>query len=161
MNKPFTSIFEGTAIKTKQISIDPAISRIMKARSRYAELYGTLTEEELKELPSGVAVYPTGLYRTISRAKPLDHIQLIHYKQPLLGDQTTEAYIKTIIESTKPEWSDVRLYLKNVRELTFDSFPFAFQIAYDMHTTGALSDRVYALEQEFNNRYNAILEELE
>jgi hypothetical protein len=164
MQTPRKSIFAGTDIKVRQIELSPEVRRLLLASKEYDRLYPTLTDEEYREMPEGVAISATGLFRTVSGCGARDHKQLIHYKQPILDDYTTDAYIKWIINTPtygNPDMENLIKYIKDRQMAIYSYFPLAFQIAYDIATTGNLTERTYELVDRFDRRFAAIMETIE
>ena len=158
---PRKSIFEGTDVEVRRVEIDPKFARFLTVNNEYKRLYKTATTEELKAMPSGVLFYGTGLYRSISNASPLDHTQLACYKQPLLGGESVDSLLRKINEDNTGKYSpEIKEYIRINRIQTFEYFPFAFQLAYDIYTTGTISDKANELKKVVDDRYAKILEEI-
>lgn len=158
---PRKSIFEGTNVKVRQIDIDPKFERFLKANGEYRRLYKTATTEELKAMPSGVLCCRTGLYRQISNASPLDHVQLICYNQPLLGGESVDSLLRKISDDDTGKYSpEIKEYIRINRVQTFEYFPFAFQLAYDIYTTGTISEKTNELKKVIDDRYAEIMAKL-
>lgn len=163
MQTPCKSIFADGKIKVRHIEVSPELRRIFNANREYDKLYPTLTDEEYKEMPEGVLLRPTGIFRTISGCGSRDHKQLIYYRQPLLGNYTTDRIIKNFINehtSDDPKMEELVKYIKNRQMAIYSYFPLAFQIAYDISTTGNLSERTYELAEKYDRRFAAIMETL-
>lgn len=156
------SIFEGTNAKVRQIELDPKFARFLKANNEYKRLYKTATTEELKAMPSGVLLCGTNsLYRHISGAGPLDHVQLACYKQPLLGGESVNYLLRKITEDDTGKYSpEIKEYIRINRIQTFEYFPFAFQLAYDLYTTGTISEKTNELKKVIDDRYAEIMAKL-
>ena len=154
------SIFEGTDVKVRRIEVSPEFKKLLRIQRAFSEKYGKITPEELKELPEGVVAYPIKpLYRTVSGCTREDHCQLIHYHQPLLGDKTTANILREIRECDKTnnqQYMPLKAYIESHFASLCDYFPYAFQVAYDIYTTGTLSEHAKALEKRVNDRYAEI-----
>lgn len=158
---PHKSIFEGTNVKVRHIDIDPKLARFLKAKSEYTRIYKTATNEELKAMPSGVLFCRTGLCRNVANAGPLDHVQLICYNQPLLGGESVDSLLRKITDDNTGKYSpEIKEYIRINRVQTFEYFPFAFQLAYDLYTTGTISDKANELKKVIDDRYAKLLEEI-
>lgn len=162
----YKSIFEGTNIKVRQIELSPKTTRALKANSEYSRTHGQITEEEIRELPPGVIVYPPyrGIYRTVSGANHLDHVQLVYYPQPVLGGSSTAEFLKRIKEGAIDKDHPIYKYKDYVSGNYWDMcsyFPYAAQVAYDLYTDGKLSERSHELKKIFDERYSAIIRSIE
>ena len=154
------SIFEGTDVKVRRIEVSPKFKKLLRMQKAYNEKYDKITPEEINELPEGTFAYPTkALYRTISGCTREHHCQLIHYHQPLLGNKTTANIIREIREcdeTNNPQYAPLKSYVESHFASLCEYFPYAFQVAYDIYTTGTLSDRAKELENRLNARYAEI-----
>ena len=158
---PCNAIFEDINANVRQVEIDLKFARFLKANNEYKRLYKTATTEELKAMPSGVLFYRTGLCRSITNASPLDHNQLIYYNQPLLGGASVDAILREINDDSTGKYApEIKEYIRINRIQTFEYFPFAFQLAYDLYTTGTISDKANELKKIIDDRYAKILEEI-
>ena len=165
MQTPRKSIFEGTDVKVRQIELPPETARILKAHSEYSRVYDTITDDEIKELPSGTLVYPSkSLFRKVSGCNERHHLQLIHYPQPLLGGDSTAAFLRKVKDSTVHKDHPLHQHKEYVERHYLDLcsyFPYAFQVAYDLYTQDSLSDKSIELEKRVAERYSAILDSIE
>ena len=154
------SIFEGTNVKVRQIELSPSLKKALRMQRAFSEKYSKITPEEINELPEGAVAYPTrALHRTISGCTHEHHCQLIHYHQPVLGNKTTANIIRDIREcneTNNPQYLPLKDYVESHFVSLCEYFPYAFQVAYDVYTTGALSDRTKELEKRLNDRYTEI-----
>jgi hypothetical protein len=154
------SIFEGTDVKVRHIEISPELKKVLKMQRAYREKYDKITPEEINELPEGAVTYPiNALHRTVSGCTSKHHCQLIHYHQPLLGNKTTANILREIRESAKTNnqrYLPLKSYIESHFARLCEYFPYAFQVAYDIYTTGTLSDRAKELEKRLNDRYAEI-----
>ncbi len=154
------SIFEGSTVKVRHVEISPELKKVLKIQRVFYEKYGKITLEEIKELPAGAVIYPIkSLYRTVSGCTHEHHYQLIHYHQPLLGNETTANIISDIRkcdETNNPQYLPLKDYVESRYVRLCEHFPYAFQVAYDIYTTGTLSDRAKELEKRVNDRYTEI-----
>ena len=158
---PCKSIFEDTDGNIRSVEIDPKFARFLKANNEYKRLYKTATTKELKAMPSGVLFYRTGLCRSITNASPLDHNQLACYNQPLLGGESVDSFLRKIVDDSTGKYApEIKEYIRINRIQTFEYFPFAFQLAYDLYTVGTISDKANELKKIIDDRYAKILEEI-
>ena len=164
MQTPRKSIFEGTNVNVTHIELPPETARVLKAHSEYSRMYDTITDDEVKELPSGTLVYPSrGIFRTVSGCNHKHHVQLIHYPQPLLGGNSTADFLRKVKDSTFHEDHPLHQSKEYVEQHFWDLcsyFPYAFQVAYDLYTDYSLSDKAIELEKRIAERYAKILEEI-
>ena len=137
-----SSIQEGSRINIRCINASPEFKRFVKTKIVYKDCYKTPSNDELKALPTGVLLKQTGVSRSISGAGSLEHVQLIYYYQPLLGNTTTNYFLRTVIDNEEGKYSkDVQEYVETNSTQMYMDFPFAFQMAYDIYTTGTITDK--------------------
>lgn len=119
------------------------------------------TDNELRELPSGVLLMRTGITRIIRNAGARDHQQLICYHQPLLDDTSTDRFLKTVIDNKEGKYTtDVQEYVRTNSAQMFIDFPFAFQMAYDIHTTGTITEKTRERKKVIDDRFAEIIKNL-
>ena len=150
------------SFRTLRIEVPDMLLKSIEAHQEYNESYSTITEDEIKELPSGTLLYPSSrkLYRTIAGQNALKlHLQLVHYPQPLLGGISTADYLTLIKECSEDRHS---MYLQFKEYITehflwlCEYFPYGFQVAYDIHTNMQISDRSRELEKRVAARYQSL-----
>lgn len=155
------SIFEGTDIKVRRINVPPEFSRFLKANAIYKEQFKEPSTDELRELPSGVLLTQVGLARHIRNAGPLDHSQLLCYRQPLLDNTSTNHFLRTVIDNKEEKYAkDVQEYVRTNSAQMLVDFPFAFQMAYDIHTTGTITEKARERKKVIEERFAEIMDNL-
>ena len=91
-----------TRPEIKKATISKEFELYLRIQSTYNNKYTTLLEEDKELLPRGTVIHPTAFFRTVSGAGVMDHLQLIHYEQPLLGNYSTHQYLQKItVENNK------------------------------------------------------------
>ena len=155
------SIFDGTNINVRHIEAPEGLKRFLKAYSEYKELYKSPSDDELRGLPSGVLLTQVGLARRISNAGPRDHLQLICYRQPLLGNLSTDLFLRTVIENKEGKYAkDVQEYVRSGSAQMYVDFPFAFQMAYDIYTADTITEKTRERKKLIDDRFAEIMENL-
>jgi hypothetical protein len=154
-------IFEGTNIKIRHIDISKDLKRFLKADSEYRTRYKSPSNDELRDLPSGVLLTQIGIARIIRNAGPRDHLQLLYYRQPLLGNASTDYFLRTVIDNKEGKYTkDVQEYVRTNHTQIFADFPLAFQMAYDIYNTGTITDKTRKRKTVVDYRYADIMEKL-
>ena len=155
------SISESSHISVRNIDISPDLKRFLDAYSAYKNRYKSPSNDELKALPTGVLLTQIGIARIIRNAGPRDHLQLICYRQPLLGNMTTDYFLRTVIDNKEGKYTtDVQEYVNTNSSQMFIDFPFAFQMAYDIYTTGTITDKTRERKLIIDKRFAEIMENL-
>lgn len=155
------SIFKDTKINVRHIDVPENLNRFLKADLAYKQLYKEPSTDELKALPSGVLLTQVGLARRISNTGLRDHLQLVCYCQPLLGNHSTERFLRLVIENKEGKYAtDVQEYVRSNSAQMYVDFPFAFQMAYDIHTTGTITAKTVERKKIIDKRFAEIVENL-
>jgi hypothetical protein len=155
------SILEGTNVEVRHVDIPDGLKRFLKADSAYKDRYKSPSIDELRALPSGVLLTQIGITRIIRNAGPCDHLQLICYRQPLLGNISTDYFLRTVIDNKEGKYAmDVQEYVRVNHSQLFVDFPFAFQLAYDIYTTGTITDKTRERKKIVDARFAEIMEKL-
>jgi hypothetical protein len=149
---PRRSVFEDTNVKAKHIELPPETQRALQVHSAYERVHHCITPEEVKELPQGFLTSPPerAIYRTVSGCNRDEHVQLIHYPQPVLDNLSTAQFLNKVKESTETEdaaYLPFKEYIKQHYSWMWSYFPYAAQVAHDIRVIGALSDKAIALEK--------------
>ena len=165
MSIPRKEILDELGIKVVPIELSEEPDRTRKTREIYDTLYHRITAEEIKELPTGTLTEPIkrAVYRILPGCKGDEHIQLIHYPQPILDNRTTFQYLRAIKdcgEGKNASYLPFKDYVTANYQQLYEYFPFAIQVAYDIHTTGTISDRSIELEKRIAERYSNIRQSL-
>lgn len=148
-------------LKVQNVDISPDFKRFLDAESTYKNRYKSPSNDELKALPTGVLLTQLGIARIIRNTGPRDHLRLICYRQPLLGNMTTEYFLRTVIDNKEGKYTtDVQEYVRTNSTQMFIDFPFAFQMAYDIYTTGTITDKTRERKLIIDNRFAEILHDL-
>lgn len=154
-------ILEGTNINVRRIDISPEFKQFLKADSEYKNRYKTPSDDELRALPTGVLLTQIGIARIIKNVGPRDHLQLICYRQPLLGNVSTDYFLRTVIENKEGKYAkDVQEYVRTNSTQMYVDFPFAFQMAYDIYTTGTITDKTRERRRVVDDRFAEIMKNL-
>lgn len=156
---PRKSTFEGTNVKVTHIELPPETQRALQAYSAYERVHNRITAKEVKELPQGFLASPPerAIHRTVSGCDYDEHVQLIHYPQPVLDNLTTAQFLAIVQESTETEnakYLPFKEYVKQHYSWMWSYFPYAAQVAYDIRVNGKLSDKAIALEKRIE-KYRA------
>lgn len=159
---PRKSIFEGSNVKVKHIEISPEFKIALQAHSEYSRVHNHITDEEAAELPPGFIISPPerGIYRTVSGCTGNEHIQIIHYPQPVLDNISTAQFLTKVKESTEinnAAYLPFKEYVKQYYLWMCEFFPYAAQVAYDIHMIGTLSPKSIELEKRIAERYSDIV----
>ena len=155
------SIPEVPHISVQNVDISPDFKLFLDAYSEYKNRYKSPSNDELKALPTGVLLVQIGIARSIRNAGPRDHLQLICYRQPLLGNMTTDYFLRTVIDNKEGKYTtDVQEYVNTNSSQMFIDFPFAFQMAYDIYTTGTITDKTRERKLIIDKRFAEIMENL-
>ena len=152
---------KSSRIKVRHVEVPPELKRFLMANSEYKNRFKTPSDDELRELPTGVLLTQIGIARSITSAGPLDHVQLICYRQPLLDNHPTDYFLRTVIDNKEGRYAkDVQEYVRaSSAEMLLD-FPFAFQMAYDIHTTGTITDKTRERKKVVDDRFADIANNL-
>ena len=150
--RPHKSFFRSTNVKVTHIELPPETQRALQAYSAHERVHHRITPEEVKELPQGFLTSPPerAIHRTVSGCDHDEHVQLIHYPQPVLDNLTTAQFLMKVQESTETEnaaYLPFKEYVKQHYSWMWSYFPYAAQVAYDIRVIGALSDKAKALEK--------------
>ena len=155
------SIFEGTNVKVRRVDIPPKLNQFLRAYSIYKEQFKEPSDDELRELPSGILLTRIGIARIVRNTGPRDHSQLICYRQPLLNNVSTDYFLRTVIDNKEGKYTiDVQEYVRINSAQMFIDFPFAFQMAYDIHTTGTITDKTRERKKIIDDRFADIMKDL-
>ena len=149
---PRKSVFEGTNVKVTHIELPPATQRALQAYSANERIHHRITPEEVKELPQGFLTSPPerAISRTVSGCNRDEHVQLIHYPQPVLDNLSTAQFLTKVQESTETKnaaYLPFKEYVKQHYKWMWSYFPYAAQVAHDIRVIGTLSDKAIALEK--------------
>ena len=150
--RPRKSVFDGTNVKVTRIDLPPEITRSLQAYSAHERMHHRITPDEVKELPQGFLTSPPerAIHRTVSGCDYDEHVQLIHYPQPVLDNLSTAQFLNKVQESTETEnaaYLPFKEYIKQHYMWMWSYFPYAAQVAHDIRVIGALSDKAIALEK--------------
>lgn len=152
---------ENSQLKVRSIEVPPELARFLKTITTYKERFKSPSDDELRELPSGVLLTRIGIARIIRNAGPRDHSQLICYRQPLLDNVSTDYFLRTVIDNKEGKYAiDVQEYARTNSAQIFIDFPFAFQMAYDIYTTGTITDKTNERKRVIDDRFAEILRDL-
>lgn len=155
------SIPEVPHISVQNVDISPDFKLFLDAYSEYKNRYKSPSNDELKALPTGVLLVQIGIARSIRNAGPRDHLQLICYRQPLIGNMTTDYFLRTVIDNKEGKYAkDVQEYVRTNSTYMFVDFPFAFQMAYDIYNTGTITDKTKERKCVIDTRFAEIMENL-
>ena len=152
---------EGSQLKVRHIDVSPKLARFLNATTAYKERFKSPSDDELRDLPSGIFLTRIGIARIVRNAGPRDHSQLICYRQPLLNNVSTAYFLRTVLDNKEGKYTtDVQEYVRINSAQMFIDFPFAFQMAYDIHTMGTITNKTRERKKIIDDRFTEIMENL-
>lgn len=156
---------EGTHAKVKHIDVSPEFKLALQAHYEYSRVHHCITDEEEAELPPGFTTHPPerAIYRTISMCHGNEHVQLIHYPQPVLDNLSTAQFLTRVKESTEinnAAYLPFKEYVKQHYIWMCEFFPYAARVAYDIHELGVLSAKSIELEKCIAERHSNIVKSI-
>lgn len=171
------SIFAGTNIKVRQITLPDSTRKALGAHFAYERAHPVVTDEELEEMhsiftdeqraakdftPIRVSPSPKGIERTISGNRR-SHAQCCYYNQELLGRTPVFAFLNEVrhcSETRNPEYLPCKKYVADNFQWLTTNFRYGFQVAYDIYTKCEISERAHSLHKEMKEEIERIAETL-
>ncbi len=171
------SIFAGTDIKVRQITLPVATRKAFGAHFAYERAHPIVTDEELEEMhsifteeqraaadftPIRVTPSPTGLERNIDGDRR-SHTRCCYYKQELLGGTPVYSFLNEVRhcdESRSPEYIPHKQYVSDNFQWLIANFRYGFQVAYDIYTKCEISERAHSLHKEMAEEYERLADTL-
>ena len=167
------SIFAGTNIKFRQITLPTETRKAFSTQFAYERAHPIVTDEDLEEMhsiftneqraaadfmPIRVTPSPRGIERIVSGNRR-SHAQCSHYKQELLGG--TPVYnllnaVRNCDESRSPEYIPYKKYVSDNFQWLTTNFRYGFQVAYDIYTKHDISERAHSLHKEMEEEYEKL-----
>lgn len=171
MSSQIKSIFEGTNIKYRTITLPDSTERALRAHFEYERSHPIVTDKDLEEMhtiftdeqrntssftPIRVGPSRTGIERIVGN-NPRSHAQCCNYKQDLLGGVSVYTFLNNVKNcGDNSEYLPCKQYVTDNFQWLITNFKYGFQVAYDIYTKHEIGDRSAALYDEMREEYERI-----